>query len=623
MPDASAVSEHASAPASAAQHYAELDLANLPDADGYYVIEDAKPGRRLHGLNRVNLLIGPNNAGKSRFLRALFKAPKFRHRPSGIDRRRIIEAVKKLDEHVRTALTGSLIGFGPLRDKNELTKFTVLDWFLEGENPLGELRKLLTDFIELTNFNSTYSGMRPPESQVQQVHATLLPFARELLSVIGDISLVVGSEPRVYVPVLRGLRPFGSDVYAERTRRDYQFEQVPGSVFTGLTLYEHLRDLLLGSRAERQSVREYEEFLGQELFDGSAVELIPRREGDVVYFRIGADEERPIYALGDGFQALIAITFPPFTAAQRTLFFIEELDSHLHPGMQRKLLEVFLRNEQLSRHQYFATTHSNHFLDMAADYAGCATFLVRRSTAAPPTQFTITPIGPAERLALDELGARASSVFLTNATIWVEGVTDRLYLREYLRRYLYENGLAAALREDTHYSFMEGGGSNIAHFDFTQDSAADELATRIRAARVCSSSFVVLDGDNEGKPRLGALQKELGECIFVFNGKEVENLLPLEVLRAYVKHRTPTSDASILELKDYHEQKRALGRVLDEKLTTDIFTDGQTIKNKGGLGEFSVRFMRESDAWTLSPEAVRLCEQLLKFIRSANGIATS
>lgn len=99
---------------------------------------------------------------------------------------------------------------------------------------------------------------------------------------------------------------------------------------------------------------------------------------------MGAHEERPIYALGDGFQALIALTFPPFTALRRTLFFIEELDSHMHPGMQRKLLEVFLRNEQLSRHQYFATTHSNHFLDMAADYAGCATLLVRRSASGQP-----------------------------------------------------------------------------------------------------------------------------------------------------------------------------------------------------------------------------------------------
>lgn len=202
-------------------------------------------------------------------------------------------------------------------------------------------------------------------------------------------------------------------------------------------------------------------------------------------------------------------------------------------------------------------------------------------------------------------------------------MTDRLYLREYLRRYLFENALAGSLREDTHYSFMEGGGANIAHFDFTQDSAVDELAMRIRAARVCSQSFVVLDGDNEGKPRLEALQKELGESVFVLKGKEVENLLPIEVLRAYVKHRLPTADPSVLELRDYHEQKSALGRVLDEKLETDIFTDGQTIKNKGGLCEFAIKFMRESDAWTLCPEAVRLCERLLRFIRSANGIAAA
>src|ERR1041384_6096119 len=104
MPNFLAMAEHAPALASAAQHYAEIDLASIPDADGYYVIEGTELCRRLYGLNRVNLLIGPNNAGKSRFLRALFKASKFRYRPSGVDRDRIIRAVKKFDERVRAAL---------------------------------------------------------------------------------------------------------------------------------------------------------------------------------------------------------------------------------------------------------------------------------------------------------------------------------------------------------------------------------------------------------------------------------------------------------------------------------------------------------------------------------------
>lgn len=269
------------------QHYEELDLASIPDADGYEVVDGTELHRRLCRLNRVNLLIGPNNAGKSRLLRSLYKAPQLRYRPSGIDRERIVEAVKKFDEHVGARLTGRLVGLGPLRDKNVLKGFTHLDWFQAGLDPIGELRKLLTDLIELKNFNPVYSGSPPAEWEVQRVHEALLPHARDLLSVIGDISLAVGTEHRVYVPVLRGLRPFGgsTDVYAERTNRDYRLDQAPGTIFTGLRLYEHLRDLLLGSRAERQSVREYEDFLGRELFDGSEVELIPRREEDVVYFR--------------------------------------------------------------------------------------------------------------------------------------------------------------------------------------------------------------------------------------------------------------------------------------------------------------------------------------------------
>ena len=342
----------------------------------------------------------------------------------------------------------------------------------------------------------------------------------------------------------------------------------------------------------------------------------------MIFFRLGGDEERPIYALGDGFQALIAITFPLFVARSRALFFIEELDSHLHPGMQRKLLEVFLRSERIRHHQIFATTHSNHFLDMAADYNGCTTILVRRPVA-DEKSFTIIPIGQKQREVFDDLGVRASSMFLTNATIWVEGISDRLYLREYLRRCLARSEALASLHEDTHYSFMEGGGANIAHFDFDSASAVAELGERIKVARICSNSCLVLDGDNEGKPRLDILRGDLGPDLILTEGKEIEHLLPLEALRAYVSSRLPDVDLTLLSAEHYQGVRRPLGEILDDVLGTDIFTDGQTVKGKAGLLDFSLAWLRSNESsWELTADGQRICEQIVAFIRRANGIAS-
>src|SRR5207245_6816463 len=139
----------------------------------------------------------------------------------------------------------------------------------------------------------------------------------------------------------------------------------------------------------------------------------------------------PVYDLGGGFQSMLALTFSAFPAEAPTLFLVEEPEQHLHPGMQRRVLELYARDPRLARHQYFVTTHSNHLLDMAIDDPAWSTFIFRRDAEVT----SIAPVAGRTKLVLHDLGARASSVFLTNASIWVEGVTDRLYLRAYLRKH--------------------------------------------------------------------------------------------------------------------------------------------------------------------------------------------
>lgn len=614
------------------QQYAELNLDHLAGSEDYVVTTaEGREERVLAGLGTVNLFVGPNNAGKSRFLRALYRADKFVYRASGFERGALGGLVKQFAEQVKSALSGNVVGYGPIRDGNHFLPFADFDWFTEGENRVRDLLTHLNALINNTAFSPTYKGGYgvPSEDQARAIHARLVGPAQQLVQRISSAVLSIGSEPRVYIPVLRGLRPVGPedekgrrpDVYGERTKHDYDLAKAKGQVFTGLAMYEDLRGLLLGKRDARKRVETYEAFLKDHVFEGRAVELTPQQDGDVVHLDIDGEEERPIYSLGDGIQALIIMTFPAFAAEKRSLFFIEEPDTHLHPGMQRKVLELFLNNENLKRHQVFMTTHSNHLLDMASDYSDCTTFLFRKEpTKKPP--FRIRSVSQADRLVLDELGARASSVFLTNATIWVEGISDRLYLREYLQKYLRENKLEGVLREDTHFSFMEGGGSNIAHFDFESASGVEEMAEQIRVARVCSRSFVVLDGDNEGKPRLIDLRAALDQNLFVLKSKEVENLLPVDVISAYARNRLKSiANTTLLKLEHYHELKTPLGKVLDEKLQVDVFTEDQTIKNKSGVCTFCVEFMRDRPGdWKLTPEAERLCRALVTFIAGENGL---
>ncbi len=43
-----------------------------------------------------------------------------------------------------------------------------------------------------------------------------------------------------------------------------------------------------------------------------------------------------------------------------------------------------------------------------------------------------------DRDLLASLGVKPSSVYLANCTIWVEGITDRLYITKYMEKYLVE-----------------------------------------------------------------------------------------------------------------------------------------------------------------------------------------
>ena len=84
--------------------------------------------------------------------------------------------------------------------------------------------------------------------------------------------------------------------------------------------------------------------------------------------------------------------------------------------------------------------------------------------------FIVESVESGNSSSLELLGVRNSSVFLVNATIWVEGITDRWYLRKMLdsyMEYLKEDGfLSLSLEEDVHYSFVEYGGNNITHWSF-------------------------------------------------------------------------------------------------------------------------------------------------------------
>ena len=114
------------------------------------------------------------------------------------------------------------------------------------------------------------------------------------------------------------------------------------------------------------------------------------------------------------------------------IFFLNTVKKGIRGELQRKLLNAYCDSDEFKNTQVFVTTHSNHLLDLTLDFNNlCSIFSFERKS---DKEFIIKNVTPNKEV-LELLGARSSSVFLSNCVIWVEGITDRLYIRKFLELY--------------------------------------------------------------------------------------------------------------------------------------------------------------------------------------------
>ena len=597
-----------------------IDLSSISEIDDYRI---PRNDRMLYDIGKVNLFIGQNNSGKSRFLRRLASSSGLRFCREEEFHKKMESTVGRLDDIVKRILPGNLISFGTF-SRTTFQRDINYQWLTLGEESGSEKLIRILEQLKEANFKDVrYEGaIRNPPNVVEGWNAQLKGLYDSFkLEFFPLEKYPKESGHRIFVPVMRGFRTLSEteDFFETRNKKDYGFpdEKIKElKIFTGQKFYRDLTNLLLGSKEQRKQVSDYEEFLSIEFFESREVELIPKVGANTIVVNVGG-EERPIYELGDGYQAIIALTFAPFIEAPRSLVFVEEPEIYLHPGWQRRLLELYLRHPRLSSHQYFLATHSNHFLDLSMEDDEISTFLFRRKQEEKITNIIHTSVG--DKVLLSELGARSSSVFLTNKTIWVEGITDRLYIQALLEKYQKSKFGKQKFRVDTHYTIAELGGSNMVHWDFSDfDQRFGEM---IRVSRLCAESFVLIDGDNRQKGnRVDALTEALGTDFMILKGKEIENLLPLEIVKKAATEVLGRSlrpiDISKLAEGDYLSKDCGIGAALDAASGVPYFSSGVQggILQKLEFCKKCVDLIRTESSPQLTGEALDVAETIFNFI---------
>lgn len=454
---------------------------------------------------------------------------------------------------------------------------------------------------------------------------------------------------KVYIPTLRSLveikdiHPYSyrvtvEDKYFTKEKPNDLLKSGFQELFTGQELADQIIRLKNGVRGERKNLESFEKFIGQSFFPESEFEIAPPmkevRKSDSTELSFTNEilvtingEERAIHNLGDGIQSIIMLTFPIFNAPDSSWIFIEEPETHLHPGLQRLFMEVLLENEVIKKKnlRFFLTTHSNHLLDlMLTERQDISIFSFRKEPTSDKK--IVKNVLSGDQDLLSQLGVQSSSVFIANCSIWVEGITDRLYMRAYLKAYLEYDKKAKPIREDLDYAFFEYAGTNLSHYLFAEPSEVELDLPKIKSMRLSNRILVLADQDDpekKGKKHEGLKSAQHGNFHYHFypGVREVENLLHPTVLKEvlpvlFPELRDGNVDLSTLNHSEYKGEY--LGTYLKGKLGEENFAKSD-IAESGTIGSAKKLKLAEAACkeikWeTMTDEARSLAKKIYDFI---------
>ena len=214
------------------------------------------------------------------------------------------------------------------------------------------------------------------------------------------------------------------------------------------------------------------------------------------------------------------------------VFAFEELENNLHPALQRRLLSYLMRIARKTKCTFFLTTHSNVVIDVLSHQDDAQILHVKHDGEKSTVESVSTHIEKTH--ILDDLDFRASDVLQANGVIWVEGPSDRIYLKKWIE--LWSDG---ELEEDIHYQFVFYGGSVRKHLSADDP---DDVDSAISVFRINRNAVIVMDSDRSKKGQKlesskTSLIKDLEDVesstTFVTHGRDIENYINPEVIQTH------------------------------------------------------------------------------------------
>ena len=234
--------------------------------------------------------------------------------------------------------------------------------------------------------------------------------------------------------------------------------------------------------------------------------------------------------------------------AADTVFVFEELENNLHPEIQRRLFEYIYDYSITNKAHIFITSHSNVPINCYYGRDNTSIYHVYKDSDGSSNVEKVESYNNKINI-IDDLGFKASDLFQTNGIIWVEGPSDRIYIKKWLAV------LFPDLEENIDFTFLYYGGKNLAHYTASEEEEK-ELINVLLTNR---NGYIVMDHDenSEEDPIRQTKQRIRDEFsaknmgVWVTKGKEIENYLTAKDLNAAFNTKSLKQVGTYEKFQDY------------------------------------------------------------------------